>query len=196
LRGVIQGLALSRTNSYRQAYGSLKKLKILLPGIDYGRDGVNFAGISILIQSVPLLEELELEVEMCGTETVPDDFFQSLILPNLQLLTLDFIRLESPAGLIRFFRNHMSTLRKVDFGSLLLETGSWETVVTEMKELRNLSSVKWDSVDESEWDDRQFGPDTGIALPLLEDYILGKTDTNPFDLRRQVSPQYHFIYLA
>jgi hypothetical protein len=75
LRGVIQGLALSRSISYRQVYGSLKRLKIILPAIDYGRDGVNFAGISVLIQSVPLLEELELEVEMYGTETVPDDIF-------------------------------------------------------------------------------------------------------------------------
>ena len=51
LRGVIQGLALSRSISYRQGYGSLKRLKIILPGIDYGRDGVNLARISVLIQS-------------------------------------------------------------------------------------------------------------------------------------------------
>jgi hypothetical protein len=138
LRGVIQGLALSRSNLSRQVYGSLKRLKVELPGVYYERDGVNYAGISVLIQSAPLLEDLELEAETYSDQTVPDDFFQPLVLHNLQSLRLDLVCLQSSVGLIRFFRKHRSTLRKVDFESLLLETGSWETVVIEMREL-NLS---------------------------------------------------------
>jgi hypothetical protein len=40
-----------------------------------------------------LLKELEPKVKMYGTKTVPDNFFQSLMLPNLQFLELDFVRL-------------------------------------------------------------------------------------------------------
>jgi hypothetical protein len=60
-----------------------------------------------------------------------------------------------------------------------------------MKDLLNLSSVKLDSVDENGWAHGQFGLDTRIALLLLEDYILGKTDTNLFNLQQQTSLQYN-----
>lgn len=111
LRAVIQNLAPSRSNLYQQVFGSLKKLKILLPGSisevgSYREAAMNFAGLSVLIQSSPLLEHLELEVDMLGYKTLPDEFLQSLILPKLQSIALDLLPFQSPIGLVEFFRKH------------------------------------------------------------------------------------------
>jgi hypothetical protein len=121
LPGVIHALAPSRSDVYQQAFWALKNLKILLP------HAFNYSGMLALIHSAPLLEELELKSDTFGGETLCDDLFRSLMLPNLQSLTLDSLILQSPIGLVEFFRKYASTLRRVDFGKLVLETGSWES---------------------------------------------------------------------
>jgi hypothetical protein len=79
LIGINQNLAPARLGIYQQAFGNLKRLKMLLPWIVHDEDGgytneLNCAGILALIQSAPLLEELRLRVDMHGSEPLAPDY--------------------------------------------------------------------------------------------------------------------------
>ena len=186
LPAVIQSLTPSRSNLYQQAFGSLNKLKILLPGRirdagSHRKAAMNYAGLSVLIQSMPLLEHLELEADKVSYNTMSDEFLQSLVIPKLQSIALDLLPLQSPIGLVEFFREHASTLRQANLRSLLLETGTWEAVFSAMRKLLDLSSLELLDYDENRWGYGAKGLDaTGYSL--LPGYILRKSETSPFDL--------------
>jgi hypothetical protein len=78
LLGIVQGLA-PTTVVYQQAFGNLKRLKILLLGIVYHQNGhdeyeLNLARILALIQVAPLLEELRLEFDQYPYKALPPSF--------------------------------------------------------------------------------------------------------------------------
>ena len=101
--------------------------------------------------------------------------------------------------MVDFLSKHALTLKRVHFGSLSLETGSWETVFTEMRGVLTLDSIYmpgafmigdfWDEVyeivPERTWTAR--GGETHDRA--IENFIQGKTDNNPFDLLRSAPNQ-------
>ena len=89
---------------------------------DVGRE-LNCVGISALIQSAPLLQELRLEFDMINNQ-LPANFLESVKLPRLRTLGFDSALFQDPLCLIKFLTKHATTLKRVDFGSLYLETGS------------------------------------------------------------------------
>ena len=146
LIGIIQGLAPTRLRLYQQAFGTVKRLEILLPFIVNDEDDgysydINYAGISALIQSAPLLEELRLEFDMDSSEPLPSNFLGSLKLLSLRTLTLKSAEFEDPLCLIGFLSKHAISLKEVYFRTLTLQTGSWETVFIGMRDALTLDSI-------------------------------------------------------
>jgi hypothetical protein len=148
LVGIFQGLDLAKQELYQRAFSKLKCLEILLPMVVHHEDNgftqmreLNYEGLSALIQSAPLLEELRLAFDMPSQNTVPSCFVDSLQIPNLHTLRLATVRFQDPSCLIRFCREHAATLKRVEFSELCLQTGSWESVFTGLRDALQLESV-------------------------------------------------------
>jgi hypothetical protein len=195
LIGIIQSLAPGRLRLYQQAFGTLKRVQMLLPWIVYDEDigredqDLNCAGISALIRSAPLVEELRLEFDRYGAKPLPPNFLGSLKLPSLRALALESAVFEDSLCLIKFLSKHAISLKEVDFGTLTLQTGSWETVFIGMRDaltLHSISMVGEFRVDEwteitPEW--REHGRQV-LNDRAIENFIRRRTNDNPFDLLR------------
>jgi hypothetical protein len=198
LLGIVQGLA-PTTVLYQQAFGNLKRLKILLPGIVCCQNGheweLNLAGISALIQAAPSLQELRLEFDQYPYPALPPSFLASFQLPRLQTLRLSSMLFLNPMCLVDFFSKHALTLKNIHFGLLSLQTGSWETVFLHMREALTLDSLEmpegfrigdlWNEEHEimptKRWKNRG-GECHLVHNRAIEDFIQRKTENNPFDL--------------
>jgi hypothetical protein len=127
LIGIIQGLSSARLRLYQQAFGTLKRLEMLLLFIIYNKDysyDLNFAEILALIQLALLLKELRIEFDIDNSKPLPLNFLGSLKLLSLQTLTLNLAEFEDPFCLIKFLSKHAISLKEVYFRTLTLQTGS------------------------------------------------------------------------
>ena len=191
LLGVIQNLAPAKLRLYQQAFGSLKRLALKLPWVVYDKSGgpnhdLNCAGISALIQSAPLLEELRLGVDMYGSEPLPADLLESLKLPRLRTLGLHSVLFQDPVCLIDFLSKHAATLKRVELWALNLQA-FWESVFIGMRDILTLDSIyighngcQWIEM-EPWW--TESGPEF-LNGREIENFVQRKTDVNPFDLLR------------
>lgn len=148
LIGIIQGLDLAKQGLYQKAFRNLKCLEILLPMVVHHEDNgflqtleLNHAGISVFIQSAPLLEELRLVFDISSQHALPSSFVDSLQIPNLHTLRLAAVLFQDPSCLVRFCSRHSATLKMVEFSELCLQTGSWETVYIGLRDILMLESV-------------------------------------------------------
>jgi hypothetical protein len=124
---IIQGLSYTRLRLYQQAFGTLKRLEMLLLFIIYNEDysyDLNFAKISALIQLALLLKELRIKFDIDSSKPLPPNFLGSLKLPSLQTLTLNLAEFEDPFCLIKFLSKHAISLKEVYFRTLTLQTRS------------------------------------------------------------------------
>lgn len=218
LIGILQGLNPAKQNLYQKAFGSLNYLKLVLPTVIYHEDGgfgqrhkLNYNGISALIWAAPLLNELQLVFDMPSQDALPSRFLKSLQIPRLRTLQLVTIAFQDPLCLARFFSKHATALKRVELSDLSLETGSWETVFTEMRDVLMLNSIILSGefsiggsltggitlgsiqIDEYAELECEFGHRwvdiAGEAcrvrdIKVIESFIQRKTDDNPFDALR------------
>ena len=85
--------------------------------------------------------------------------------------------------MLRFLSKHKTALIKVRFGNNSLGRGSWETVFVEMRVNLNLERCylgrrfrvgSYVEIDRRLWNQ-------GLPRRAIEDFILGRTQENPFD---------------
>jgi hypothetical protein len=114
LLGIVQGLSPARLG-----------LGTLLPMVVHHEDGsfaqtheLNWAGISALIQSAPLLEELRLGFNMSSHNALPSSFLRPLQISRLQILRLSTVLFQEPFCLVKFLSKHGAILKRVEFEEL------------------------------------------------------------------------------
>jgi hypothetical protein len=83
----------SKQELYRQAFRGLKHLTILT-------EEVYRPGVLALLKSAPLLQELELEFDMPGSDIISIYFLEALTLPNLRVVSFDSMCFPSPRVLL------------------------------------------------------------------------------------------------
>jgi hypothetical protein len=64
-------------------------MAILLPWTSRITEKVYRPGVLALLKSAPLLQELELEFDMPGSDTISIYFLEALTLPNLRVVSFD-----------------------------------------------------------------------------------------------------------
>ena len=144
----IQGYTHVRQKLYRTAFYNLKCLELRLSTATQGQESVisqggtlNYKGILSLIRSAPNLEELRLEFDVASQTSIPSLFIDSLQIPKLRVLRLATIFFQDSSCLVQFCSRHAETLKVVELSELCLQTGSWETVFTAMRETTHLDSI-------------------------------------------------------
>lgn len=191
LVGTIQRISPDNYGKYGQAFRKLKTLKIHLSEDrsrldDDDGDGwvVNYRGLSTLIRSAALLEELKLSFPMPCIPALPAEFLHSLDIPNLRILDLESTTFHEPSHLLRLLSKHASTLRTVHFLCLCLEVGSWETVFFGMRAALSITSISMRYFYTGDIDLEELCPGDRVTgfEQAVGHFIQKKTDTNPFDL--------------
>ena len=183
--GLIEGLDLSKSALYREAFSHLKVPKVFLPTRNV-EGGVNLEGLSDFISSLPAIVELVF----AAAEFSPAD----LVLPHLhsssRLQSFDVSYL-----MTNFFSRHSASLRRVRMRDVVLLDGSWEDVFSLMRETLNLSSSEMDGsfYVNDDWNARSLEigyhhtcHDEQLVLPnrCIEDFGEKCTDVEPFHLLR------------
>ncbi|KAH6672613.1 hypothetical protein B0J14DRAFT_655484 [Halenospora varia] len=194
LIGIVQELSSLALLPYPRVFGRLRRLVMILPWtVDAGQ--VDYYGVLELIQSAALaLEELVLRSDNLG-DALPAEFFESLSLPHLQVLTLELLEIQSPLHLMQFFRKHAHTLKVVELCSINLESGfgsnlesnlesSWELIFVEMRSCLNLESIRLSDLMDSGREILAGRNYRVVNMWAIEDFIQRQTDDNPFELER------------
>jgi hypothetical protein len=172
---------------YHQAFQRLKRLRIALPGS--GADGtvhrLNFHGLSALIRSAVLLEELWLSFSVTeDTSPVPSRFLRSLDIPHLRVLVLNGAMITT-AALVMFLGKHATTLKAVQLHSIDLRYGSWEALCSRMRDTLTLESCCINGF--GMYDPEIRHELAGQFLRNIEEFVQRKGDLNPFDSLRQAT---------
>ncbi|KAI3331267.1 hypothetical protein F4824DRAFT_476100 [Ustulina deusta] len=185
LVGIIQRLNPESYPKYRQAFGKLKRLTIVLPWTMGEYEELNYSGLSALIRSAPALECLCLTSECLSLDFLPVDFLLSIRAPNLSTLVLHNAMFQEPTDLLVLLQMHAATLRVLDLSDIILERDSWQTVLFKTRSFLRLQSCTIR--------DLFVGNDgTGEAIcppeelcqfyQAVEDFVCRKSDENPFQL--------------
>ena len=182
LTGIVHELSSLALLPYPCVFGKLRRLMMILPWmVDAGQ--VDHRGVLELIQSATLvIEELVLHSDRLGS-VLPADFFESLTLPRLRVLSLGSLEFQSPLHLLQFFRKHARTLKEVELRSISVE-GSWEPVFIEMRNCSNLESIRLCDLMDNGYEILAGRSYRVVNIRAIEDFIHRRTDDNPFELER------------
>lgn len=139
LIGIVQGLSSLSLLPYGRLFGRLRRLEMILPWM-VDAEEVNYYGVTEVIQSSALaVEELSLGFDNLSY-AISAEFFDSLILPHLQVLWLKAIEFQGSLHMMQFFRRHARTLKVVELCSINLESdlesdleNSWEPIFIETR---------------------------------------------------------------
>ena len=131
-------------NLYRQTFGSIKRLKVVLPKIasdTVGEYGLNIRGLKALIKASPQLEELHLSIDMIFSE---EPFQLDIAIPKLQHLVLDGLKFEDISILLNFLERHLGTLKSVEIRRLDLVVTPPNTVDVPSTQTTNINGPNLD----------------------------------------------------
>lgn len=182
LIGIIQGLTPTMHSLYGQAFGNVRRLNILLPGFLDTEDELNLSGISALIHSAPLLEELRLEFDTHSAKTLAPSFLASLKCPRLRTFELSWAVIRDPLCLVQFLVKHAASLKSVDFTTLTIRTGSWQTVFIGMRDSLTLESISMQGEFRQDEFPGIYPNRSKHGGRAIEDFIQRNTIEDPFDL--------------
>jgi len=105
---------------YQLAFGSLKRLKVVMPRIasdGVGDFGLNIRGLKAIIEASSQLEELHLSIDMTFSL---EPFQLDFTIPKLRHLVLDRLLLEDLSVVLDFLEKHLGTLNSVELHRLNL----------------------------------------------------------------------------
>ena len=190
LVSTVQALTPARLQLYQRAFGKLRRLKIVLPWLIQGDYQSNFGGLSALIQSASLLEELWLTFDNINVYPLQHDFLNTLELSYLKTLALHSISFQDPPTLLSFLGRLAGTLKSLTCFHLSLKHGSWETVFLGLRDILTLVSGEMGgpfliSCDiEGIYIKEIGGYKCMVPSGTIEGFIQRRTHVNPFDFVR------------
>ncbi|KAI1358032.1 hypothetical protein F5Y08DRAFT_130934 [Xylaria arbuscula] len=191
LVGVIQRLNPASYRRYQQAFRNLKRLAIALPWTMGENKELNYSGLSALIRSATALEGLCLTFDCETLDFLPIDFILSIHAPNLSTLILENVTFQEPRHLLVLLRVHAATLRYLHLSCLVLELGSWQRVLFEMRSFLSLESCTIGGFcvgTEGTSEDICPTEQSCQFYQAVEAFVCRKIDEDPFQLLQASTP--------
>lgn len=191
LTGIIQSLNIGRSVLYKSAFNQLKSFSISIPQFTE-QGSLNYDGLLLLLDSMPSLETLKVSSISRQNAELSSKFLQLLTIPNLHTVEIYNGYFPCPSDLNTFFSRHSHTLKRVQLRNITLFEGSWETVISFMRESLLLGSTNMagDFSINGNWVDVEIYPEMQkhgrrvLPFEAMESFIERRSNVNPFELLR------------